>query len=258
MKRPRSSRSTGTPAYNVKFGYYGLKNVYENLLLRHPETGKVIETPQHYLMRRSVKRSKTATEAIKTYHKLGQQDASSPEVVAALAQDVVTVTNAAMEENIPFRPLMAGMGQAVAERTILRKDATGKWENWGDVARRVALGNTMLASTESYPFESEFRKLRRHIANGNTLMSGRHLQHDDAGHAILMRRRLQDASRSPQRSDGTTGRAHGAGWCHRARRLASWSRVYSWFSSQDEDTTTRIEQAACRSLADSGSPELTC
>jgi adenosylcobalamin-dependent ribonucleoside-triphosphate reductase len=72
------------------------------------------------------------------------------------------------------------MGQAVAERTILRKDASGKWENWGDVARRVALGNTLLASTPSHPFESEFRTLRHHIANGNTLMSGRHLQHGDA------------------------------------------------------------------------------
>lgn len=37
-----------------------------------------------------------------------------------------------------------GIGQAVAERTILRKKENGRWENWGDVADRVALGNSLL------------------------------------------------------------------------------------------------------------------
>ena len=46
--------------------------------------------------------------------------------------------------NISYRPLVPGMGQAVAERTILRKDSEGNWETWGDVAHRVALGNSML------------------------------------------------------------------------------------------------------------------
>jgi hypothetical protein len=172
-------------AYNVKFGYYGLRNVYDNLLLRHPDTGKVIETPQQYLMRRSVELSPSATAAIKFYHKLGLQDEAALEVVAALSQEIVTVAAAALEETIPFRPLMPGMGQVVAERTILRKDAGGKWENWGDVARRVALGNTLLAATESYPFEDEFRtpniSIADYLASGLT----RHNVRDVAGKSAL-------------------------------------------------------------------------
>jgi uncharacterized integral membrane protein len=33
-----------------------------------------------------------------------------------------------------YRDLDKGMGQAVAERTILRKKQDGSWETWGDVA----------------------------------------------------------------------------------------------------------------------------
>src|ERR1019366_3274603 len=58
-------------------------------------------------------------------------------------------------------------------------DSNGKWEDWGDVAKRVAFGNSLLASTDAHPAPSEYTTLRRHIANGNTLMSGRHLQHGD-------------------------------------------------------------------------------
>jgi hypothetical protein len=78
-----------------------------------------------------------------------------------------------------FRPLSPGMGQAVAERTILRKKPDGSLEDWGDVAYRVALGNALLKETTEHPFTSEFELLHKHIANGNTLMSGRHLQHGD-------------------------------------------------------------------------------
>lgn len=80
----------------------------------------------------------------------------------------------------PFRSIAAGMGQAVAERTILRKKDTGEFENWGDVAERVALGNASLFDGPLHPKDSEYALLRKHIANGNTLMSGRHLQHGDA------------------------------------------------------------------------------
>ena len=48
-------------------------------------------------------------------------------------------------DNFSFRPLHPGMGQAVAERTILRKKEDDSWETWGDVAHRVALGNSLLA-----------------------------------------------------------------------------------------------------------------
>lgn len=73
------------------------------------------------------------------------------------------------------RSISPGMGQAVAERTILRRKPTGELENWNDVAIRVATGNTLLHPSAA----NDFEKLYYHIARGNTLMSGRHLQHGD-------------------------------------------------------------------------------
>jgi len=88
------------------------------------------------------------------------------------------------------RPLDKGMGEAVAKRTILRKlnanrtpytkaDHINKrayiWENWGEVAARVAEGNCSLAKTSA----GEQKRLQDHIANGSILLSGRHLQHGD-------------------------------------------------------------------------------
>lgn len=81
--------------------------------------------------------------------------------------------------SFPFRPISAGMGQAVAERTILRKKENGEFEDWGDVANRVARGNANLFDGPIHSSETEYHLLRKHIANGNTLMSGRHLQHGD-------------------------------------------------------------------------------
>lgn len=83
-----------------------------------------------------------------------------------------------MTKKRDFRPLHPGMGQAVAERTVLRKKENGKWETWGEVADRVALGNSLLCSD---PKEQQKEKevLRKHIANATLLMSGRHLQHGD-------------------------------------------------------------------------------
>ena len=77
-----------------------------------------------------------------------------------------------------FRDLHPGMGQAVAERTILRKKKDGILENWGDVADRVALGNSLLCNDKREQ-NKEYEVLRKHIANGSLLMSGRHLQHGD-------------------------------------------------------------------------------
>ena len=82
--------------------------------------------------------------------------------------------------SVPFvRELSPGMGQAVAERTILRKKPDGTRETWSDVAYRVALGNSLLcANTEEQA--QEFFMLERHLAKATILMSGRHLQHGDA------------------------------------------------------------------------------
>ena len=99
-----------------------------------------------------------------------------------------------MQHDNDFRPLHPGMGQAVAERTYLRKLSVedGRvlsqkeiddgeefvWETWGQVAHRVALGNSLLARTKTEQKE-EYEIMRKHIANASLLMSGRHLQHGD-------------------------------------------------------------------------------
>lgn len=80
----------------------------------------------------------------------------------------------------PFvRDLAEGMGTAVGERTILRKKSDGSWETWGDVAQRVALGNSMLCPSRDDRRE-EYRSLRHHVSKVTLLMSGRHLQHGDS------------------------------------------------------------------------------
>lgn len=71
----------------------------------------------------------------------------------------------------PARPFHPGMGQAVAERTILRPG-----EDWSHVAERVSLGNTALHPTG----KADRFDFRNHLRNATILMSGRHLQHGDA------------------------------------------------------------------------------
>lgn len=74
-----------------------------------------------------------------------------------------------------YRELDPDMGIAVAQRTVLRK-IENRWENWGEVADRVSLGNWLLDKNAGDP---ELRDFRAHLANGSILMSGRHLQHGD-------------------------------------------------------------------------------
>lgn len=102
-----------------------------------------------------------------------------------------------MENNDVFiRELDPGIGQAVAARTILRKlDPVSKQqlhalakgevdsrpsisETWGDVAARVAKGNSLLDPDTNRQVQEE-QALFKHIAKANLLMSGRHLQHGD-------------------------------------------------------------------------------
>jgi ribonucleoside-triphosphate reductase (formate) len=71
------------------------------------------------------------------------------------------------------RNLYPGIGQAVADRTFLRKG-----EDWDKVAERVAFGNTRLCSTADEQL-AEFALVRDMIAKGQLLTSGRHLQHGD-------------------------------------------------------------------------------
>jgi hypothetical protein len=114
------------------------------------------------------------------------------------------------------RDFHAGMGRAVAERTVLRKVPKNKnlttidvcindpvhddmknyaqimglefnvhepdmlfpmewvWETWGDVADRVALGNTLLVEGCD-----DYDNFNKHLRAATILMSGRHLQHGD-------------------------------------------------------------------------------
>ena len=83
------------------------------------------------------------------------------------------------------RKLDAGMGKAVARRTYLRrikdpKTGRKRWETWAEVAHRVALGNVSLLDSKYHKHKkAEYELLKKHIANGSILMSGRHLQHGD-------------------------------------------------------------------------------
>lgn len=73
--------------------------------------------------------------------------------------------------------LFPGMGEAVFARTVGRKAANGELETWSDVANRVALGNTLLVKGA----EVDKTQMAQFIEQAALLMSGRHLQHGDAG-----------------------------------------------------------------------------
>ncbi|MFI6292704.1 ribonucleoside-diphosphate reductase subunit alpha [Nonomuraea sp. NPDC050790] len=50
-----------------RFEYFGLRTVYDRYLLRHPETRKVLERPQHFMLRVACGLSETAEEAAELY-----------------------------------------------------------------------------------------------------------------------------------------------------------------------------------------------
>ena len=83
------------------------------------------------------------------------------------------------EAPLPSRPLDAGMGVAVARRTVFRDGDAG---SFGRVADRVAAGNMALLgdTAASGPGRIEQARLRNAIATGALITSGRHLQHGDA------------------------------------------------------------------------------
>ena len=68
------------------------------------------------------------------------------------------------------RELDPEMGLAVAKRTYFREH-----ENWGDLAVRVALGNTLLHESG----EQDRLDLQAAIGKATFLTAGRHLQHGD-------------------------------------------------------------------------------
>jgi adenosylcobalamin-dependent ribonucleoside-triphosphate reductase len=88
------------------------------------------------------------------------------------------------------------MGQAVAERTILRKKPDGSFETWGEVAHRVALGNAMLSPKDS-DADAEYVLMNKHISQASLLMSGRHLQHGDVDQKNRQKELFTNCSTSP-------------------------------------------------------------
>ncbi|WP_018348865.1 ribonucleoside-diphosphate reductase subunit alpha [Longispora albida] len=54
-------------AADNRFEYFGLRTVYDRYLLRHPETRKVLETPQFFLLRVAAGLSQTPAEAGELY-----------------------------------------------------------------------------------------------------------------------------------------------------------------------------------------------
>ncbi len=55
------------PEGDRRFEYFGLRTVYDRYLLRHPVTRRVIETPQHFLLRVAVGLSQDPQEAVGFY-----------------------------------------------------------------------------------------------------------------------------------------------------------------------------------------------
>ncbi|MBX9699486.1 MAG: recombinase, partial [Acetobacteraceae bacterium] len=79
------------------------------------------------------------------------------------------------EAPAPARTVDAGMGLAVARRTVFRPEDA---ECFGRVADRVAAGNMGLLGATADSLEQA--RLRNAIASGALITSGRHLQHGDA------------------------------------------------------------------------------
>jgi ribonucleoside-diphosphate reductase alpha chain len=55
------------PGGDLRFEYFGLRTVYDRYLLRHPVTRRVIETPQHFLLRVAAGLSQDPHEAVGFY-----------------------------------------------------------------------------------------------------------------------------------------------------------------------------------------------
>jgi hypothetical protein len=83
------------------------------------------------------------------------------------------------EESQPYLDVTSKLGVAVGQRTVFRRGEDGQWERWFNVSDRASFGNASLFDGQIHSSESEYKLLRKHMSNGHTLMSGRHLQHGD-------------------------------------------------------------------------------
>jgi ribonucleoside-diphosphate reductase alpha chain len=62
------------PERNWNFEYFGIQTIYDRYLLCHPETRRVIETPQYFLMRVACGLSRSPEEAIEFYELISSLD----------------------------------------------------------------------------------------------------------------------------------------------------------------------------------------
>jgi len=91
------------------------------------------------------------------------------------------------------------------EPTVAVVDTTEKrFETWGDVAQRVALGNASLIPRElnthkTFGFIREYTALRAAISKAALLLSGRHLQHGDKDQPSRNMEVFTNCSTSPVR-----------------------------------------------------------
>lgn len=135
------------------------------------------------------------------------------------------------------REYFPGVGQAVADRTVNRPG-----ERWGDVAHRVAWGNTALV-----PMCQDREPLEAAIAAGQMLLSGRHLQHGDADQPYRNMEVFTNCSTSAQRALGFYLMLNGSGvgssydddMC-----IVDWSRMPNIHIVLSEDHPDRIAQRA--------------
>lgn len=61
-------------SFDLHFDYFGLRTLYDRYLLRHPQSRKVIETPQQFFLRIACALSEDVPEALALYRRMGNLD----------------------------------------------------------------------------------------------------------------------------------------------------------------------------------------
>ena len=59
---------------DLRFDYFGLRTLYDRYLLRHPQTRKVVESPQQFFLRIACALSEDVPEALALYRRMGSLD----------------------------------------------------------------------------------------------------------------------------------------------------------------------------------------
>ncbi|MET0144638.1 MAG: ribonucleoside-diphosphate reductase subunit alpha [Ilumatobacteraceae bacterium] len=70
----RKLNASVEPERDQRFEYFGLRTVYDRYLLRHPETRKVIESPQYFFLRVACGLAQSPDEAIELYRLISSLD----------------------------------------------------------------------------------------------------------------------------------------------------------------------------------------